>query len=297
MSLLRLVGPMRPNFLTLTPACIFLGYAVSHATAGAVVSAMDAMLVLVGALLAHVSVNMLNEYEDFRSGLDFNTERTPFSGGSGTLPLYPAIAGHTLYLGVLSLGATVAIGVYLAARAGVGLLPLGLLGVAIVGGYSPWITRRPLICLVAPGLAFGPLMILGTDFVLTGSYSASAALVSLTPLFLVSGLLLVNQFPDLEPDREAGRRHLPILVGRRRAGRVFAAMLLAAFAPIGGGVLAGWLPWTALIGLVPLPLAMVVARGVVRNAEDVEQLAPYLGLNVAVVMSTIVLAGLGLMVG
>ena len=44
------------------------------------------ILALAGGLLAHISVNALNEYLDFTSGLDLTTLRTPFSGGSGTLP-------------------------------------------------------------------------------------------------------------------------------------------------------------------------------------------------------------------
>ncbi len=45
-----------------------------------------ALLALLGLLLAHVSVNVLNDYFDYRSGVDLKTQRTPFSGGSGILP-------------------------------------------------------------------------------------------------------------------------------------------------------------------------------------------------------------------
>lgn len=295
MTVATLIGPMRPNFLLLTPACVFLGYAVASFTTGGPASVVDAVTVLVGALLAHASVNLLNEYEDFRSGLDFNTVRTPFSGGSGTLPMNPAAATPTLYLGVAALAGTAVIGLYLVARTGLGLLPLGLLGVAIVAVYSPWITRSPFACLVAPGLAFGPLMVLGTAYVLTGFYGWTAMLASLAPLFLVSGLLLINQFPDLEPDRDAGRRHLPIFLGRRPASRVFAAMLMASFLPAPVGVFAGLLPAWALLGLLPSPLALVVARGAIRHADEPRALTSYLGMNVAVVMGSIVLLGVGLL--
>lgn len=297
MNAKHLIGPMRPNFLTLTPACIFLGYAASVADSGFAVSIADAVIVLAGALLAHASVNLLNEYEDFRSGLDFNTVRTPFSGGSGTLPIHPSIAAPTLWTGVAALAGTGVIGLYLVAQSGIGLLPIGLLGLLIIASYTTWITRRPLICLLAPGLAFGPLMVTGTVYVLTGGYTATGLLVSLTPLFLVSGLLLINQFPDLEPDQNAGRRHLPIAVGRRAAARVFAGMLLAAFLPIAAGVGSGLLPPWALLGLLPLPLAFHVARGALRHAEDAARLTPYLGLNVAVIMSTIMALGAGLLLG
>lgn len=297
MKVTSLIGPSRPNFLTLTPACVFLGYAASVATAGAAVRLADALVVLAGALLAHASVNLLNEFEDFRSGLDFNTVRTPFSGGSGTLPMNPAIAVPTFYAGLAALAGTALIGLYLVSRAGAGLLPVGLAGLVIVGAYSPWITRRPLICLMAPGVAFGPLMVMGTVYVLTGRYTMTGLLVSFTPLFLVSGLLLINQFPDLEPDRDVGRRHLPIVIGRKASARVFTVMIVGAYVPIAAGVMGGLLPLVAGLGLLPLPLALVVAGGALHHAEDVSALTPFLGLNVAAIMSTIVLLGIGLLLG
>jgi len=297
MNAVKLVGTMRPNFLLLTPVCVFLGYAAASVTAPMPIGAMDAGLILAGALLAHISVNMLNEYHDFQSGLDLNTARTPFSGGSGTLPAHPAIATHTLVAGVVALALTGVIGLYLLARAGIGLLPVGLLGLVVVAGYSPWITRRPLACLFAPGLGFGPLMVMGAAYVLAGHYSATAALASLTPLFLVSGLLLINQFPDTEPDREAGRRHLPIMVGRRGASRVFAAMVFAAFLPIIAGIPAGLLPLHAALGLLTLPLAAYVAYGAMRFAKDIPRLTPFLGFNVALVLGTNLLLAIGLLLG
>ena len=51
---------------------------------------------------AHLAVNMLNEYFDFKSGLDFKTQRTPFSGGSGTLPANPHLARQALTTAIVS---------------------------------------------------------------------------------------------------------------------------------------------------------------------------------------------------
>lgn len=71
------IGPMRPNFLILTPACVFLGIATAF-WSGATLNALYIVLILAGALMAHISVNALNEYHDFKSGLDLVTEATPF---------------------------------------------------------------------------------------------------------------------------------------------------------------------------------------------------------------------------
>ncbi len=82
------VRAARPNFLTLTPVCILVGIGVAMQR-GVHVSVVDATLVLAGALLAHVCVNMLNEYADFRSGLDLITVRTRSVAAAAACPRIP----------------------------------------------------------------------------------------------------------------------------------------------------------------------------------------------------------------
>lgn len=291
-SLVSVLKSARVNFLTLPLVCVFLGVAIAYRLTGQVQVA-NIVLVFIGALLAHASVNLLNEYQDFNSGLDTITVKTPFSGGSGALPAHPEVAALTLTVAVLSLVVTGAIGIYFIYVHGLALLPLGILGLLIIGIYTNWITRHPLLCLIAPGLSFGPLMVMGTGYVLMNEYSWAAFLASLTPFFLVSGLLLINQFPDVEADRQVGRRHYPITLGRGPSARIFAAFLLLAFAPIVVGVGLGWFPHMTLLGLIPLLAAVPLMIQVLRKADKPAQLTPYLGMNVAVIMSTITLFGVG----
>ncbi|MGP1665773.1 MAG: prenyltransferase, partial [Rhodanobacter sp.] len=121
-----------------------------------------AVLVLLGALAAHVAANTFNEFFDFTSGLDSLTEKTPFSGGSGALPTHPEAQVWVLATALATLGLTVVIGLYLVSIAGVVLLALGLIGVVTIVAYTRVINRTPWLCLLAPGLAFGPLIVLGT---------------------------------------------------------------------------------------------------------------------------------------
>lgn len=103
---------IRGPFLILTPVCVFLG--VSTVVANQIsVDLQLLLLILLGAVLAHISVNTLNEYFDFRSGLDLTTTKTRFSGGSGALPENPEMANTVLAIGVVSLLATSLIGFFL----------------------------------------------------------------------------------------------------------------------------------------------------------------------------------------
>ena len=290
-----ILGPMKVPFLILTPMCILVGIATAM-WAGAKIDVLSVVLIVIGAVCAHISVNALNEYCDFKSGLDFRTERTPFSGGSGALQERPDKAGTALATGIISLVLCFAIGMYFVFTVGVLLLPLGLLGIALIVFYTQWITKKPLVCLIAPGLAFGPLMVLGTHFVLTGSYSWTALLASLVPGFLVSDLLLLNQFPDVEADKSVGRNHLPILLGRKNVARIYIFFLAASYLPLFLGYALGVFPVHVFFALATTIIAVQTSRGVVRYSEEMKSLVPYLGKNVIINLATPALLAIGLMI-
>jgi len=286
---------MRVPFLVLPPVCVLLGAGTAVWTHGKV-NVYHLLLVFIGAMAAHVSVNALNEYFDFRSGLDARTQRTPFSGGSGTLQARPDLARTALLMGLTTMAVAGVIGLYFLGVRGIGLLPLGLAGLFLIAAYTPWLTRFPLLCLLAPGLGFGVLMVMGTAFVLTGEYTWTAFFASLVPTFLVSDLLLINQFPDVEADRSVGRRHYPITLGRRASAWIYDAFLLLAFLSIVVGVALGVLPVACLLGLLALLLAVPVAIGVIRHAEDLPRLIPYLAQDVLLQIATPLLVAIGLFI-
>jgi 1,4-dihydroxy-2-naphthoate octaprenyltransferase len=290
-----LLGPMRVPFLILTPACVLLGLGTALWTEGHV-SALEFVLVLIGAVASHISVNAFNEYFDFRSGLDSRTVRTPFSGGSGTLPANPELARSALYTATVTAAITALVGVYFLVVRGLALLPLGLAGLFLIVAYTPWLTRNVIMCLVAPGLGFGTLMVMGTHFALTGHYSWTAFIASMVPFFLVNDLLLLNQFPDVEADRTVGRRNFPLTASRPASSLIYGAFLALTYLSIIVGVMLGVLSTVSLIGLGTLIIAVPLAIGVIRNAEDIKKLVPYMGLNVIINLATPVLVAIGLLV-
>ncbi len=290
-----ILGPMRVPFLLLTPACAILGIATA-VRSGAQVNPVYILLVLLGALCTHISVNAFNEYDDFKSGLDARTHPTPFSGGSGTLPANPALARSALLTAVVSFSIVAFTGLYFTWRWGWGLLPLGLLGMFVILAYTPWLTRVPFLCLIAPGLGFGPLMVMGTHFALTGQYSWTAFAASLVPFFLVSNLLLLNQFPDVEADRSVGRRHFPILIGRHLSSLIFTSFLAFTYLAIVTGVALSILPIGSLLGLLTLVLAIPLFRGSIAHADDIQKLVPFMGNNVVVNLVTPLLVAIGMFI-
>lgn len=296
MHIPTLLRTLRPPFLVLTPACVLLGYATARSVAGQV----DPLLLLVAlaaALFAHISVNMLNEYHDFTSGLDLQTNRTPFSGGSGALPMHPDAALSVLVAGLVSLGIVVLAGVYFLYLRGLVLLPAGLAGVILVVTYTRWLNRTPWLCFVAPGLGFGPVMVAGTHFALTGELSALPVTAALVPFFLTSNLLLLNQYPDIEADANSGRNHVPIAYGTGVANTVYGFSAAAAALTLLLGVGEGMLPDAALAALAPLGLAGFALSGAIRHHDGIGRHPQYLAANAAAAVLTPFVLAVALLLG
>jgi len=295
MKLKPVIQSMRLPFLLLTPVCVFLG--VSTVIANQMnINLYLLIFILLGALLGHISVNTLNEYFDFKSGLDFKTQRTKFSGGSGALPENPESVRVVLAVAIVSLMVIVMMGVFFVWKFGLGIVPIGVLGLVLIVTYTSWVNKYPLLCLIAPGVGFGFLMVVGTQYVLLGEYLSLSWLAAIVPFFLVNNLLLLNQYPDIQVDATVGRNHFPIAYGIKNSNRVYAVFVLATMAVITGASLMGYFPLLSLIALLPMPLAFFSLYGVIKHGEMIGDYPQYLGSNVEVAILTPLLLGISIVI-
>ncbi len=279
----------RPQFLLLSIVLAFLGTAIAW-NAG-YFNVGFALLAGVGLVVAHASVNIINDWFDYRSGVDKKTQRTPFSGGSGILPAKMMTSRQVFWFGLGALILIVPIGVYFVIVSGISLLPLLLVAAICILTYTPWIlkTRAPEW---AAGLGLGVLPILGTYFVQSSQYTVPALIASIPSGFLVYNLLLLNEFPDVEADKTAGRQTLPITEGRKRAAIVYAATTIAVYVWIVGAVAFRQMPVFSLVALLTLPVAFKAISGAMKS-DDLGKLVPAMGSNVMVVLLTQLLLGIG----
>lgn len=234
---------------------------------------------LVALVLLHVAVNALNEASDMRTGIDLKTQRTPFSGGSGTLPS-GVLTYRTAYLfGLITAVFGAAIGIWLMLLTGWQLLPIVILGAVAVMGYSDALARFGLGEFFA-GLGLGSLPVIGTALVQPGGAAGSAVVAASLPAFFMTfNLLLLNEFPDESPDRAGGRRNLVLLLGRRAAAIVYAIAAIAVPASIIIAVVLGALPKIALIGVIPSLLLFGPLRWVFSDTARPVPI-PAMGQNV-----------------
>ena len=247
------LGSTRPAFLLLTPTCLLTGIGTA-AYSGVELDYQIIILVFIAALSAHASVNLLNEYSDFKSGLDLKTRKTAFSGGSGTLPANPKLSGIVLALGIVFLLITVGAGLYLAWLKSYWLIAIGVGGVIIILLYTKWIHRWPWICLFSPGLAFGPIMVMGTHLALSGSINVLSGVASMVPFFVVNNLLLLNQIPDIEADKSVGRNHFAIKYGFDKTVQMHRVLGSGAIIVILYGYISGLMPFLSLVAALPIAI-------------------------------------------
>ena len=284
----------RPQFLILTFVLIFLGTAV--AWFDGFFNWVDLVLSLVGLLLLHISVNVLNDYFDYKSGLDLETIRTPFSGGSGILPEKLLNPTSVFRFGIICFLLVVPIGVYFVLDKGWLLLPLLAAGAICVLLYTPRISRLGWgMGEISAGLGMGTLPVLGTYFVQTEMYTWQALVAAVPSGILVANLLLLNEFPDAKADRNAGRKSMPIMLGKDLASKIYIALTVIMYAWIIVWAAANALPWFVAIGLLTLPLGLQAIRGAFHYEVE-SKLMPALGANVMVIMGTQTLMAIGYVV-
>lgn len=281
----------RPQFLILTPLTFSVG--VAEAFREGTLDPLRAFLGLVGALLAHISVNVINDYFDYMSGLDLRVRRTPFSGGSGILPKGLLEPRRVFIFSLICLLLGFSIGLYFTLTVGWVVLPLMILAGLTIYFYTTHLAHWYLGELFT-GLNFGPLMSLGAYLIQTGRPALSPMIFGVVPGILVGTLLFLNEFPDVEADRAVGRKNLVILLGRERASRAYVMLISSPYLWVVLHVIMGWMPVTMLVILVTLPLALKASMGVLRHHEELELLIPSMATNVMLVLSTTLATTVGL---
>jgi 1,4-dihydroxy-2-naphthoate octaprenyltransferase len=231
-----------------------------------------------GLVALHAAVNILNEWSDLRTGIDLHTERTPFSGGSGTLPSGGMTSRAALIFAFACLAVGLATGIWFLQRVGWVLVPVAVVGAICVVGYSDFLARRGL-GEIAAGLGLGALPVLGTALVQAGEVGPAAWAAALPAFLMTFNLLLLNEFPDEEADRAGGRKNLVLMLGRRRGAQVFALACLATPAALCAAVLLGLLPTLALLAALPSLLLIRPLRWAFGDPEGAVPI-PALAANV-----------------
>jgi len=294
----------RAPFLLLAVVLVLLGLALSmrHPTIEGF-DILHAILIMVGIVSAHSSVNLFNEISDYKTGVDYVTKQTPFSGGTklmvnGVTKLKSVkIAAYT----TLMIGLT--IGIYFSVVSHWSLLFLIAIGAFTTVFYTD-VLAKILLGEFSSGIALGYLVVVGTYIAMTANQSMAISeivpleilLLSIPAGILTMLLLLLNEFPDVEADTKGGRYHLLIKFGWKISSVIYILGMIATFATIIILPILGISSYWVLLGLIPLPIAIKACITAFLYGNDMEKIVPALGQNVLVVLGVDLLLAVGVFI-
>ncbi len=262
---------IRIRFLLASVIAVAVGLALSWLQTSEI-NILHAALTMGGVLALHASVDLLNDYWDFKRGIDTNTKRTKMSGGTGVLPegLLKPVQVYKAGIAFLILGSL--IGSYFVVIDGV--IIAAILGFAILSIYF-YSTK-----IVDSGLAEifvaikGTMIVLGTFFIQTLEITINPIMAGIVVGVLSSLVLFITSFPDYDADKSKGRKTLVIVVGKKKATSIFWIFPIISYGIIIGGTILEIFPVYSLITLGAIPLIIKSGRDLKKSFQDDNLMVP-----------------------
>ena len=256
---------IRIRFLLASVIAVSLGLSVTWWYSGTI-DIFQAALTMAGVIALHASVDLLNDYWDFKRGIDTRTKRTQMSGGTGVLPEGLLKPKGVYNAGILFLVIGGLIGSYFVVLHGVVIGVILAFAIMSIYFYSTKIVNWGLAEVFVA--VKGTLIVMGTYYIQNSELTDVVVLSGIVVGVLSSLVLFVTSFPDHDADKEKGRRTLVILVGRQKATSIFYIFLIVSYGIIIGCVVMSIIPVFCLISLVAIPVAISSIRKLKSSISD-----------------------------
>jgi len=264
---------IRVRFLLASIIAVSVGLAINWRQ-NSTVDPLDAVLTFAGVMALHASVDLLNDYWDYKRGIDTATKRTKMSGGTGVLPegLLKPSSVYRAGIGFLILGSV--IGFYFVLTDGIIIAVILSFAILSIYFYSTKI--------VDSGLAEffvavkGTMIVLGTFFIQSNQITLESILAGIVVGVLSSLVLFIASFPDHDADKSKGRKTLVITVGKKNATYLFWIFPAISYSLIILGISIGIFPILSFITLFSIPLVIKAGLGLKKNFNSVDELVPFM---------------------
>jgi 1,4-dihydroxy-2-naphthoate octaprenyltransferase len=282
---------IRPKTLTAAVAPVVLGWGIAATTGqfhwGAAVAA------LFTSVMIQIGTNLVNDVVDFSRGADTEARTGPVRVTQTGL-----LTPRQVWAGVIfTFGMAILAGLYLTWLAGWPVLVIGALsllsGIAYTAGPFPLAYNGLGDLFVF--LFFGFAAVGGTVFVVSGTLPFQTWFAATAAGVLTVNILVVNNIRDIETDRLAGRKNIPVVFGRKTAEWEFALMLVAAYAIplilVCKQLNSAWV----MLTLLSLPQGLKI-WGILRSGKSGKALNPILGQTAQLLLRFCLLFTLGLLI-
>ena len=285
---------IRIRFLLASVIAVSVGLALNW-WQNSSIDLLDALLTFAGVMALHASVDLLNDFWDFKRGIDTKTKRTKMSGGTGVLPEGLLKPSSVYRAGIMFLFIGSLIGAYFVITDGI-LIAI-ILGFAILSIYF-YSTK-----IVDSGLGEffvavkGSMIVIGTFFIQSGQINVESILGGIIVGSLSALVLFIASFPDHDADKSKGRKTLVIAVGKEKASKLFWIFPLMSYSAIILGISANLFPLSSLISFLGMPLMIKSGLGLQKNYNHVENLVPFMSSTLLFSRITGALFVLSLLIG
>jgi len=262
---------IRVRFLLASVIAVPVGLAITwwHTSS---ITIFDAILTMCGVLALHASVDLLNDYWDFKRGIDTTTHRTKMSGGSGVLPEGLLKPAQVYAAGIAFLIIGTAIGIYFIATDGIVIGIILAFAVISIYFYSTKIVDWGLAEVFVA--IKGSMIVIGTYFVQTSQITESTVLAGIVIGVLSSLVLFITSFPDHDADKAKGRKTLVISLGMQKACSILWIFPAIAYGITIIAVIFEIFPIFCLIILSTVPLIIKSGYRLKQNYDKLINLIP-----------------------
>ena len=268
---------IRIRFLLSSVIAVSVGLAISWWHIGQI-DILYAIMTMGGVVSLHASVDLLNDYWDFKRGIDTQTQRTKMSGGTGVLPegLLQPNQVYRAGLGFLIIGAL--IGSYFVIIDGIVIGMILAFAVVSIYFYSTKIVDSGLAEIFVA--IKGTMIVLGTYFIQTLEINLTTIMGGIFIGLLSSLVLFITSFPDFEADKAKGRKTLVISVGKQKATIVFWIFPIVIYSILISGIFYEIFPIYCIISIVMFPLIIKAGLLLKQNFDDINKLIPAMSYTI-----------------
>jgi 1,4-dihydroxy-2-naphthoate octaprenyltransferase len=255
----------RPFAVTATVAPVLIGIMSALAFFDGKADWFLIPFVLFGAILLHTGGNFISEYFDYKH----NVDRQDTYGSSRVIIEGLLTPDEVKKASIVVFALGVLLGsVAIFVRGDLTILWIGLIGLfcGVMYGAKPFELKYRALGDLAIFLAFGPTMVFGTYYALTGDFNLVPVWASLPISLLVIAILHANNTRDIKHDGEAHIKTMAMLLGIKGAKAYYYMLTFGSYVILGVLVALKIIPIWTLLALLSLPPAIANAK-VMAKAE------------------------------
>jgi len=220
------------------------------------------VLSIIGAVIFQATGNLISDYFDYKWKIDRDD-----TYGSSRLLVEKVFQPETiLYYGLSLLLVGILLGLFLLSKTGMPLFYIGTFGVLAAVFYYQFKYRALGDFLIF--IVYGPLITLGTFYVMTSSLDWRIIALSLPLSCITVDILHANNTRDIVHDRRANIKTFAMLIGIKGSVFEYKALIYSAYLLLIALVSIGILHWITLSALITLPIAINNCRIMERASID-----------------------------